>query len=127
MKKLVAMFLSCIFAASVCGIAIADDQAASTTGKGEKMTMEQRQQERLAKLTKELTLTADQQSKISALMTARNEKMKGEKKNKDEMKAAFAEYNKQVKAVLTPDQATKYDKIMQKEKEKHQEKQQDKQ
>ena len=127
MKKLVAMSLSFVFAASVCGIAIAYDQAAATTGKGGKMTMEQRQQDRLAKMTKELGLTADQQSNISVLMTARNEKMKGAKKNKDDMKAIFTDYNTQVKAVLTPDQVKKYDKMMEKEKAKHQEKQQDKQ
>jgi Spy/CpxP family protein refolding chaperone len=123
MKRLLAMFLSCIFAASVCAIAIADEQPA---GKGEKMTIEQHQQKKLAQLTKALTLTADQQSKIADLMKARSEKMKGVKNNKDERKAIFDDYNTQVKAVLTPEQVTKYDKMMEKEKgkhEKHQEKQ----
>ena len=123
MKRLVAMFLGCIFAASVCAIAIADEQPA---GKGDKMTIEQHQQKKLEQLTKALTLTADQQSKIADLMKARSEKMKGVKKNKDEMKSIFADYNTQVKAVLTPDQAAKYDKMLENEKgkhEKHQEKQ----
>jgi Spy/CpxP family protein refolding chaperone len=93
---------------------MAEEQAGA--GTGTKMTIEQRQQERLEKLTKALDLTKDQQSKISALMTARSEKMTGGKNTREEMKAINENYVSQVKALLTPEQVTKYETLLKNQK-----------
>jgi Spy/CpxP family protein refolding chaperone len=113
MKILVAVVLSCIFAGSVCVRVSADDQG---VGKGGKMTAEQRQQARLDKLTRILSLTSDQQGKISELLTEKREKMKSSSKTRDEMKTINDDYNAKVKTLLTSDQLEKYEKLLTNEK-----------
>lgn len=110
MKRTISMFLALVFTASVCSIAIADE------GWGDKdkgMSMEQMHKKKLDKMTTDLNLTPDQQTKIADIMKVSGEKMQAAKKRKEEeMKAMKDDYNSQVKAVLTPDQATKYDAMM---------------
>ena len=110
MKRAISMLLAFVFAASVCSIAIADE------GWGEKdkgMSMEQRNKKHLDKMTKDLNLTPDQQTKVADIMKTTGEKMQAEKKKMEEsMKAMKDDKVKQIKAVLTPDQATKYDAMM---------------
>lgn len=113
MKKATALLLGCIFAASFSSIVFADGQS---QGKPGAMTIQQRQQERLAKMTKALNLTSDQQAQISNLMNDKDAKLSGGNKSKEEVREINHQYNLQVKAVLTPAQAAKYEKMMKRKK-----------
>lgn len=80
---------------------------------------EKRVEMRLEHLSKKLDLSAEQKTKIEALMKARAEKRKAEmeamkKKHEAERAAAEAE----IRAVLTPEQAKKFDELAAKRKEK---------
>ena len=75
----------------------------------------------LEKLTKDLSLTPDQVEKIKPILEDRRAKMKALRddtsvpaaQNKDKMKEIFESSNQQIKAILTPDQATKFEQLMQ--------------
>ena len=77
--------------------------------------MAKRQAERL---TKELGLTADQTTKVQAILLARTQEMqamRGQARDggdrsqmREQLLAGRAKYDAQFKAVLTPDQYTKY-------------------
>ncbi|MES2391265.1 MAG: hypothetical protein V4555_06480 [Acidobacteriota bacterium] len=63
----------------------------------------------VARLTKVLGLTADQQTQLTAVYTAQVEKMKANPDmSRQERRAAREAMEAKVKAVLTPDQQTKY-------------------
>lgn len=63
-------------------------------------------------LTKELSLTSDQQVKVEAIFNTQREKMK----------AAHEEAKTALKAVFTPEQLTKFEAIQEKHQEMHKEK-----
>ncbi|OGX90091.1 hypothetical protein [Hymenobacter coccineus] len=78
--------------------------------------MAARQSERI---TKQLGLNADQTTKVQQIMAARDQEMQGMRgqmqggtatrgQMRDQMVAGRAKYDDQFKAVLTPDQYTKY-------------------
>ena len=116
MKRAISMLLAFVFAASVCSIAIADEGWGE---KGKGMSMEQMHKKHLDKMTKDLNLTPEQQTKMADIMKAKGEKMQAEKKKmEDAMKVIKDDYNNKVKSVLTPEQATKYDAMMAEKKAK---------
>lgn len=72
--------------------------------------------ERMAKLTEELNLTADQQTKIQAAMKEQAETLRGlrdaaPEERREKMQAARQEMNAKVKTILTADQYAKWEKI----------------
>lgn len=92
--------------------------AASAPGEGRKDPVE--------RLTKVLDLTPDQQTKIKPILEERRTKMKALKDDTsltaDQRKAKgleiFEASNKDIKAILTPDQVKKYDEMQEKMKER---------
>jgi protein CpxP len=76
----------------------------------------------LARLTTELSLTDDQQAKVKAIVEDSRTKMQGLKGDTtltdDQKKAKFKDIRDAqtaaIKAILTPDQVTKYDALQQK-------------
>lgn len=76
--------------------------------------------ERLNKLAEELKLTDVQKTKVEAVMKEQQEKMRGSRdpnatpeERKEKMKAGREELSKKMKAILTPDQFTKWEKMPQ--------------
>ena len=72
-------------------------------------------EKRLAKMTENLSLTADQQAKVKSLMTTQKEKMKEEKKENRE------EFDKEMKNILSDEQYTKWVAQCEEMRKKHQE------
>jgi protein CpxP len=82
------------------------------------MTPEQRADMQAQRLTKQLGLSADQTTQVRAIALAEAQEMKtmreqatastDRKAGMEQMKATRDKYDAQLKAVLTPDQATKY-------------------
>jgi Spy/CpxP family protein refolding chaperone len=80
----------------------------------------------LERLTKELSLTPDQQAKIKPILEARRDKLKALRddtsvtadQKKDKFKEVFESSNKEIEAVLTPDQVTKFE-ALQKDRMQH--------
>ncbi len=80
------------------------------------------------KLTKELTLTADQQEKLKALFASEKEKATALKTadkatRKTQMEALRSENESQMKSILTADQYTKYIALRKEREEKRHERQ----
>ncbi|MFD1466738.1 hypothetical protein ACFQ48_00765 [Hymenobacter caeli] len=109
MKK----FLFPLLAAFALSAGAAQAQAPAQGAPGQ---MAARQTERL---TQALGLSADQTTKVQAIMAARDQEMQGmrgqvqsgsvtREQMRDQMMAGRAKYDDQFKAVLTPDQYTKY-------------------
>ncbi len=116
MKRVIAMLMACVFAASVCTVAFAME--GGWEGKG-KQSMEKMHEKHLEKMTKDLNLTVEQKDKISALMKNKSDKMMAEKKKMmDAEKIIRDDYNVKLKEVLTPEQATKHNKMMEERKAK---------
>jgi len=72
--------------------------------------------ERLAKLSEELELTADQKTKIEAVLKEQAESMRGlrdaaPEERREKMQAARQEINAKIKGILTADQYAKWEKI----------------
>jgi Spy/CpxP family protein refolding chaperone len=112
MKKTAAMLLGCIIALQVCGFVYASDD--KECKKCEKKCMgqntEKMQAKHLDKLTKELNLTPEQKDKISAIMKESGEKKKAEmQKMRENAKAEMEAKDKSIDAVLTPEQAQKFE------------------
>jgi periplasmic protein CpxP/Spy len=124
MKKLLFPLLA-VFALTVSNAAAQtttpDANASVMPGRGGRMQgspeeMAKRQAERL---TKELGLTADQSTKVQAILLARTQEMqaiRGQARDgsgdrsqmREQMLAGRAKYDAQFKEVLTPDQYTKF-------------------
>jgi protein CpxP len=95
-------------------------------GKGEHKSPEQRAEQRTAMLTKKLSLTADQQTKVQQIMLAQAQEAQALKAKypaqeqrqalHQEMKAGHAKYQAQLQGVLTADQ---YGKLAAMKKEHH--------
>lgn len=85
-------------------------------GKGERAA---RAKEKLAKLQTELGLTDDQSKKVQAIMAEQVQTMKGvrndttltDDQKKEKMKAARADIDAKISAILTPEQKAKWDQI----------------
>jgi Spy/CpxP family protein refolding chaperone len=72
--------------------------------------------DRLARLTEELSLTAEQKTKIEAVMKEQAESLRGlrdatPEDRKDKMQAARKEFDTKVKGILTTEQYAKWEKI----------------
>jgi periplasmic protein CpxP/Spy len=72
--------------------------------------------ERIAKMAEELKLTDEQKTKVTALLKEQEETRRGMKEatpeeRKEKMKASREEMQKQMKAILTPEQYTKWENL----------------
>ncbi len=87
-------------------------------------------EQRVDQLSTELNLTADQKTKVTAIMQEeatksrelRSDTSLSREQRAEKRRAIMQETSTKVKAVLTPDQRTKYDKILEQRKERMREK-----
>lgn len=120
MNKLISIALAGALSTLICGAVLADDMG---MGKDSKTSMEQKmakkQADKLTMMTKTLSLTPDQATKVSDILKATGDQKKAMmmKMEADE-KAMHDSENSQIKAILTPDQRTKYDAMMMEHKNK---------
>lgn len=85
----------------------AKTEGSAPAGRGQRMTVEKR----VENLTKELTLTKEQQTKITEILKKQQEDraaMSKDGKSREEMAAAMKKSNEEFLKVLTEDQKTKY-------------------
>ena len=91
-----------------------DANASKGKGRGGNVT------QRVENLDKEVTLTADQKTKVTALFEEQSKKMQAmraenpnmtQEQRREKMTAMREEQNKEMKKILTPEQFTKYEKI----------------
>jgi Spy/CpxP family protein refolding chaperone len=75
-------------------------------GNGAKRTPEERASKMTERMTKELVLTADQQTKMKALLFKHEQEREARMK---EEKARMEKTDMDIKAILTPDQYQKYE------------------
>lgn len=103
MKKIIVLALAVLLGAGT--------MSAQRGGGRQRMSVE----DRVAQMTKELDLTADQQKKITAIYTELESKRKEktERPTREQMRAEFEKIDKQVTAVLTKSQQKKYEEIKQ--------------
>lgn len=123
MKKTLVLLAACL----LTGLSAANAQStdAAPMGRGNRMgqgrgnlTPEQRAEMQTKRLTTQLGLTADQTTKIQTIALAENQEMAALRSKYaaadsrqgagQDMKALRDKYETQLKAVLTPDQLTKY-------------------
>lgn len=98
--------------------------------KMEKLTPEQRNEQHLKKLTKDLGLNDSQQKQMATLLSEQSAKRESKKAEREKlMQAKRAERNEEmkafdtkVKAILTPDQSKKWDEMKAEKREKVKEK-----
>jgi len=127
MKKTLVVLAACIL--TTLGAANAQTTNSAPMGQGRgmgqsrggNMTPEQRADMQTQRLTKELSLTADQSTQVRAIALAENQEMqtiRGKVASSDsrqgamrEMKTMREKYETQLKAVLTADQLTKYNQM----------------
>lgn len=113
MKRIITIALAGVFAMIFSGAAMADMGMDMKDGKTMQEKMAKKRTDWLQKLTKQLTLTMDQQTQIEAILKANDEqKMTVKTKMDTDLKAVKESENAQIKAVLTPEQQTKYEKMM---------------
>jgi protein CpxP len=81
------------------------------SGNGGNATPEVRAERQTKMMTEKLALSEDQQKKVYTLQLARGQKMQElrESKSRDGMKAANEDFEKNLAAILTPDQVKKYE------------------
>jgi len=116
MKKMMPIALAGAIAMLFCGAAFADDMG---MGKSEKdkakveQKMVDKQADRLAKMTDELSLTPTQKDQVSTILKASAEKKKALRVKMDaDMSDIRTSEEAQIKALLTPEQQAKHDKLM---------------
>lgn len=82
-------------------------------GNGGNATPEVRAERQTTMLTEKLGLSEDQQKKVYTLQLARMQKMQElrEAQNRDGMKTANEDFQKNMAAILTADQAKKYEEM----------------
>ncbi|MEZ0005813.1 protein CpxP [Flavobacterium sp. 28YEA47A] len=98
--------------------------------KMERLTPEQRNEQHLKKLTKDLGLNDSQQKQMASLLSEQSAKRETKKAEREKlMQAKRAERNEEmkafdtkVKAILTPDQSKKWDEMKAEKREKVKEK-----
>lgn len=126
MKKTLVVLAACLLTAGAT-FAQSSDMAPAGPGnrmgqsRGSNLTPEQRADMQTQRLTKELSLSADQSTQVRAIALAENQEMqtmRGKFATADsrqgamqEMKALREKYDAQIKAVLTADQATKFNQM----------------
>ena len=140
MKKtlvLLAAFLLTAGAASAqsADLTTANRPARTGQGRGGNMTPEQRADLQTRRLTKQLSLTANQSTQVRTIALTENQELQALRANfasadsrrgaGQEMKAIREKYDAQLKAVLTADQATKYNQMRDEQLDKRKEKMQD--
>ena len=109
--KLTRRFVAAFGAVAVCGAALCTvPMMAQGGGGGMRMTSDQR----VERLDTAVTLTADQKTKVKAIYDADAKKMQDMMAAQDpdmrtKMQAMRADENKQIRALLTPEQQTKFD------------------
>ena len=102
MKKIIVFALAVLLGAGT--------MSAQRGGGRQRMSVE----DRVAQMTKELDLTADQQKKITAIYTeSQSKRNSGERPTREQMRAEFEKIDKQVTAVLTKTQQKKYEELKQ--------------
>lgn len=126
MKKTLAILAAFLLTAGAASAQSSDLATAGRAnrmgqGRGANMTPEQRADMQTQRLTKELTLTADQSTKVRTIALAENQELQalrakfssaGSRQGAgQEMKAIREKYDAQLKAVLTPEQVTKFDQM----------------
>jgi Spy/CpxP family protein refolding chaperone len=101
MKRIVAVLFAGVVVMQAAGLAFAG--CPKDAGK--------QQEKRVEKMARRLDLSAEQKTKIAAILAASDEKMRAEmQKIREAAQAARAETEQQIKAVLTPEQAQKFEK-----------------
>ena len=114
MKKLWALAIVGVFMLG-SGLALAQEMKGECPGPPEKkmeQKREDRQTERLNRLAKDLNLTAEQKDKIGAIFKENETKAKAAMdKTREEMKTLRDAGEKKIKAVLTPEQAKKFEEM----------------
>jgi periplasmic protein CpxP/Spy len=110
--KMTRRFVAAFGAVAVCGAALCTVpmMAQGGGGGGMRMTSDQR----VERLDTAVTLTADQKTKVKAIYDADAKKMQDMMAAQDpdmrtKMQAMRADENKQIRALLTPEQQTKFD------------------
>ncbi|WP_375437197.1 hypothetical protein [uncultured Hymenobacter sp.] len=138
MKKtlvILAAFLLTVGAASAQSSDLATADRAARTGQGRgNLTPEQRADMQTQRLTKELSLTADQSTQVRTIALAENQEMQALRTKfasadsrqgaGQEMKVIRDKYDAQLKAVLTADQLTKFNQMRDEQLDKRKEKMQ---
>ena len=115
--KMTRRFVAAFGAVAVCGAALCTVPMMAQGGGGGgmgRMTSDQR----VERLDTAVTLTADQKTKVKAIYDADQKKMEDMRSAQDpdmmtKMQAMRADENKQIRALLTPEQQTKFDAIPQ--------------
>ena len=123
LKQIFAVMIALVWA---CSVGLAQDTEKS------KPTAEERADKQTQRLTKALNLTEDQAAKvktaslkrIQTMQNTRNEE-KGKGKGK-KIKATMDEFDQEIKAILTPEQYTQYEKRKDELKEKMEDKREEK-
>jgi Spy/CpxP family protein refolding chaperone len=109
MKKAVTLVCAGMLVIQVCGLAFAGDDKNPAKW----------QEKRVEKMAKKLDLTKEQKEKVAAIFKESGDKIQAETQKMQEAKKAIREDESQkIKAVLTPDQAQKYEKMQAERKEK---------
>jgi len=113
MKRAVAILCAGILIVTAYGLMSAKDD--KDAGKW--------QEKKIEKMSKDLNLTAEQKDKLAAIMKENDEKIKAEwQKCQEAVKVIREGKDQQIKAVLTPEQAQKYEKNQAERKEKKEKK-----
>ena len=116
MKTMMPIALAGAIAMLFCGAAFADDMGMGKPEK-DKAQMEQKmvekQADRLAKMTDSLSLTPTQKDQVSTIFKASAEKKKALRVKMDtDMNDIGTSEEAQIKAILTPEQQAKHEKMM---------------
>ena len=111
MKNMILKHAARIGAVAICSAALSTVPMMAQGGGG---GMRMSTADRVAALDKAVTLTDDQKTKITAIYDADQKKMADMMQAQDpdmrtKMQAMRADENKQIRALLTPDQQTKFD------------------
>lgn len=115
MKKTGAVVCAGVLAAFLCGSAYAVNGKPADQGQLQKKA-QQRQEQRLEQMTAELNLSAEQKQKVGAALKSFSDKMQAEMRRMAEVrKAARAETDRQIRAILTPEQQQKFEQLQQKQ------------
>lgn len=90
---------------------------------GQNRTPEERAQRQTEQLTKQLSLSADQTTKVQALSLERAKKMEelragGERPDREKLQALQTDFDTKLKPVLTADQWTQYEKFREEQRER---------
>ncbi len=125
MKKL--LFLAATLAATVT-TSFAQTPPAMPSATGQPKAPGQQADRRTQYLAKELSLTADQQARLTPILLAQRHDMLALRDKMQaggrragmgqELKAAQAKYTEQIRAVLTPEQYTKFDQLKDEQRDK---------